>query len=210
MCNLYGIDMTWAEYIAHFQAADDWRSQLTVEKDYAAPGKPGWIVRDLDDGRRVVEAMTWGFPDKGRERKRAPAPGQSRLIYEYYPNARDLGREWWRMWIAQPAHRCLVPFTRFAEPKAAAHRTSPRDVNWWFTVTDQSHPCFAGIWKMHEDLGPVYSFLTCEPNALVGPKHPKAMPVILRAEDREQWLTGSLDEALSLQRPYAADAMVVH
>lgn len=208
VCNLYGIDVTWAEYTAHFRAADDWRSQALVDKDYAAPGKPGWVVRDAG-GRRVVDGMLWGFPDKGRERKRAPQPGQSRLIYEHYTNARDLNNWFWRMWLIHPENRCLVPFTRFAEPKAPADRSGPGDVNWWFKVTDQEYPCFAGIWKVHGDLGPVYAFLTCEPNELVGPKHPKAMPVILRAEDHEKWLTADLDTALSMQAPYDAGAMTV-
>ncbi len=36
----------------------------------------------------------------------------------------------------------------------------------------------------------LYSFLTSEPNGIVGPIHPKAMPVILTApEEYEAWLT---------------------
>lgn len=35
----------------------------------------------------------------------------------------------------------------------------------------------------------LYGFLTTEPNAVVGPIHPKAMPVILTtAEERDVWL----------------------
>jgi putative SOS response-associated peptidase YedK len=51
-------------------------------------------------------------------------------------------------------------------------------------------------------------FLTTAPNEVVKPVHPKAMPVLLLDEAvREVWLTGSIDEALALQRPAAEDAV---
>ena len=54
----------------------------------------------------------------------------------------------------------------------------------------------------------LFSFLTTEPNAVVAPVHPKAMPVLLLDEaDRETWLTGSVDAALALQRPAADDVL---
>ena len=50
--------------------------------------------------------------------------------------------------------------------------------------------------------------MTTEPNAVVAPIHPKAMPVILttRAEI-ERWLTVPAKEALQLQRPLPDDAL---
>jgi hypothetical protein len=48
----------------------------------------------------------------------------------------------------------------------------------------------------------LHSFLTAEPNGIVGPIHSKAMPVILTApEVYETWLTAPVDAALKLQRP---------
>jgi putative SOS response-associated peptidase YedK len=44
-----------------------------------------------------------------------------------------------------------------------------------------------------------FAFLTTEPNAIVAPIHPKAIPVILtKAEEIETWLTAPIGEA-SLQ-----------
>jgi putative SOS response-associated peptidase YedK len=54
----------------------------------------------------------------------------------------------------------------------------------------------------------VFAFLTTEPNAVVGPVHEKAMPVILTSrEARETWMQGSLEEALALQGPAPNDAL---
>jgi putative SOS response-associated peptidase YedK len=88
-----------------------------------------------------------------------------------------------------------------------------------FRSTDESRPLafFAGIWtrwksvrkvKEGETENDLSAFLTTEPNGVVAPIHPKAMPVILttRAEV-EQWLTAPPNDALALQRPLADDAL---
>ena len=70
----------------------------------------------------------------------------------------------------------------------------------WFAF-DESRPLafFAGIWtrwksvrkvKEGETENDLFAFLTTEPNAVVAPIHPKAMPVILTTGDEvEPWLT---------------------
>jgi len=100
-------------------------------------------------------------------------------------------------------------FTRFAEPKAVADRQGPGDTNWWFTVADQETPCFAGLWKFDQDHDRVYAFCTTEPHPLVAPKHPKAMPVILLAEDQDRWLTAPVEEAVGLLTAYPSQLMGV-
>jgi putative SOS response-associated peptidase YedK len=102
-----------------------------------------------------------------------------------------------------------VPVTSFCEWTD----TLPKITNWF--ALDDTRPLFffAGIWRpfVGERKGDVgehllFSFLTTEANATVAPIHRKAMPVLLLNEqDRETWLTGSLNAALALQRP-APDA----
>ena len=56
----------------------------------------------------------------------------------------------------------------------------------------------------------LYSFLTSGPNGIVGPSHPKAMPVILTTpEEYETWLTGPTEKALKLQRPLPDDMLEI-
>ncbi|XWN34355.1 MAG: SOS response-associated peptidase family protein [Devosia sp.] len=51
------------------------------------------------------------------------------------------------------------------------------------------------------------AFCTTDANDVVKPIHPKAMPVILDPADYEQWLTGSTEEAMALQRPLPNDKL---
>jgi putative SOS response-associated peptidase YedK len=53
------------------------------------------------------------------------------------------------------------------------------------------------------------SFLTTTPNAIVKPIHPNRMPVILKREDHDTWLTGTPEQALGLTAPYPADEMQI-
>jgi putative SOS response-associated peptidase YedK len=159
------------------------------------------------DGR-MIERMKWGFPTR-KPRKREPKEGQTAYVTDWWTNARNLDGNLWKYQLQKPAQRCLVPFERFSEPKAAAERADPKDLWWWFTVADQEIPCFAGIWKVDEVEGPVYSFLTTEPNALVGDKHQKAMPVILNAVDHDTWLTAPWDEAKGLVSSYPSQLMAM-
>ena len=55
------------------------------------------------------------------------------------------------------------------------------------------------------DEGDVFAFLTCEPNPLIMPIHPKAMSVILHPEDYDDWLSG--DDAEKFAVPFQSQLM---
>ena len=106
--------------------------------------------------------------------------------------------------LANPQHRCLVPVTAFCEWTGAKGSKS----KVWFGLRDAPLFSFAGIWH-DTDEGPRMAFLTCEPNSLVAPIHPKAMPVILSPQAYSCWMTGDYDTAVALSKPFDADAMEI-
>jgi len=214
MCNLHSLD-TGLDGIR--SAVDQLGLDLATEHatgNFAGierlyPDQDGVVIHAVDGGVQLSE-MRWGFPPAGQ--------GKSPIT-----NIRNLASPWWRRvngaWLMQPEYRCLVPFTRFAEPIAGRR-------NAWFAVPDREVAFFAGIWRpwQGERLAPVagksrrqrtendwrlYAFLTCEPNEVVAPIHPKAMPVVLTEPvDCLAWLGGG-EESLSLQRPLASEALQV-
>jgi putative SOS response-associated peptidase YedK len=154
------------------------------------PRRQGWTVRS-DGAGRIAEPMTWGFP--------SPAAGRAPVT-----NVRNLASPFWRSALANPERRCLVPVNEFCEWEGEAGSKVAR----WFSVPSLPTFAFAGIWRPI-DAGAVYAFLTCEPNALVAPVHPKAMPVMLQPEDHERWLSASIAEARQLASPFPSQLMAV-
>ena len=127
-------------------------------------------------------------------------------------NVRNLKLPQWRKLAEKPANRCLVPLTEFAEFTPEKHDLGdgkpPLKGEMWFSVTDQPVFAVAGFWQQTKD-GAGFTMVSCDPNDLVAPIHPKAMITILATEDVYTWLRASYDEVVALQRPYPADRMTV-
>ncbi|MEZ5708127.1 MAG: SOS response-associated peptidase family protein [Blastomonas sp.] len=198
MCNHYANDpdaqaklSTWREYIG-WSLDDDWPGG---ETDIWPRRSAMVIVRD--DDRTAARSMHWGVP------LTMPGKRPGSTVTKHITNVRNLKSPFWRSMLSSPAQRCLVPFTSFAEPKIGQGRAEH-----WFSLPSRPVACFAGIWR-ESDAGQVYAFLTCEPNPLVAPLHPKAMPVILDEADHELWLTGTYDQACALAVPYPSQLMKV-
>jgi putative SOS response-associated peptidase YedK len=122
---------------------------------------------------------------------------------------RNLESPFWKATLQDPTRRCLVPFTQFAEPAPGKDAATGRPAQYWFNVPAQPVAAFAGLWRPSAS-GNVFAFLTCEPNPLVAPLHPKAMPVILHPADYRNWLSGENAKSLSAPFPSQLMALVQH
>ena len=161
-----------------------------------APRGRAYVVRE-EAGRRGIDVMGWDVLGGN-----APWP---------MTNVRNLALPQWRALAANPANRCLVPLTEFCEWTPDRHDVGggkPVKGEMWFQVTDQPVFAVAGFWQ-NTAKGRGFTMVTCDPNELVAPIHPKAMITVLAPEDRDRWLTCGYDELVTLQRPYPATRMTV-
>ncbi len=167
--------------------------------DEVWPGYDAPVVLAGSQGRHV-QVMRWGFlfTQKGRAAKPVG-------------NARDdkLDGFFWRS--SFQSRRCLVPVTRFAEPDLVRKWKQKH----WFSVSGAEGFALAGLWRPWQGVLKgeqveieTMAFVTTTANALVRPIHPERMPVILGPSAYDTWLTGPLDAARALIRPFAPDRML--
>lgn len=192
MCNHYRLD---ARDIQMFKDWEDIGLPPVWAEDIYPKG--AGLVARLKAGSKIFEAMHWGFP------RTVPGKRPGTTKKTTVTNVRNLSSPYWKSMLANPAQRCLVPFSQFAEPKIGQGRAEH-----WFRILDRPVAAVAGIWRPTE-VGNTFAFLTCEPNPLVAPLHPKAMPVILHEADYAKWLTCDFDEACGMAVPFPSQLMSV-
>jgi putative SOS response-associated peptidase YedK len=192
MCNRYRMSAKQAEVALRFRI--DPRLIMPEPEPLPPPElfpkRIGYVVRK-ENGARVLDTMMWGFPP--------PATGRAPVT-----NVRNLSSPFWRSALNKPDRRCLVPVTEFCEWSGEKGAKKEH----WFSVAESPIFAFAGVWRPTEQ-GKAYAFLTCEPNPLVAPIHPKAMPVMLQEEDYDAWLDGEVESACALAQPFPSQLMRV-
>ena len=102
-----------------------------------------------------------------------------------------------------------MPVTSFAEWTVEPDPATGRKQKVWFARADGEPFVCAGVVRPTApgELDP-FAFLTCEPNALIGAVHPKAMSVILASDGAaDAWLAGTPAEPLAC--PCAEDHLAV-
>lgn len=160
------------------------------------PGYPGLIIRE-DEGQRIAQQMIWGFPVRLKSMKPTSKP-------KPVNNARDdkLMTSFWKRWFTDPAQRCLIPFSEFAEaegPKGHMTRT-------WISAKDQPLAAWAGLWRPSDEWGNVYTGVMVDATTELWDIHDR-MPVILRADDQDTWLRAPAEEAMQLLRQYPVEQL---
>ena len=155
------------------------------------------MVRE-DRGARALDAMTWGFPVRLKHMKPTSKP-------KPVNNARDDKlMTFWRTWFTNPAQRCLIPFTAFAEAEGEKGRMT----RTWLSATDQPLAACAGLWRPTDEWGDCYTMVMVDATEELFHIHDR-MPVILHAADHDRWLGADPQDAMKLVTQYPAKRLAV-
>lgn len=210
MCNLYSITSTQQAIRDLVKALRDLTGNMRAQPA-VFPNRMAPVVRTAPDGVRELLMMRWGFPP--------PVIPGSKPRNPYLTNVRNTDSRYWQTYLKDPARRCLVPATSFAEPD---NNQGPKSIWTWF-AQDDSRPLmfFAGIWREWEgdrgtkaipDIGKhlVFSFLTTDASHDVAPVHSDATPVLLLDDEaREAWMNAPWEIARDMQRPPPPGALKI-
>lgn len=157
----------------------------------------GAVVRIVDRAR-IMTGMTWGFPLSLKGKHGQP------LKPKPVNNARTdkLQTGFWHRWTTPP-HRCLIPLTAWAEAEGQRGRMTET----WLSVPDVPVIAAAGLWRPTDQWGDCYTMVMTESAGEAARVHDR-MPVLLNDGDQQRWLDASLDQAMTICRPWSGEVQV--
>lgn len=191
-----------------------------AERHWRVYGPPEWVITSYNvaptqnvpvvtarDGERRGVLMRWGLIPFFAKGVAGPYSTINARL-ETLDKAASYRTPWKR------GQRCIIAAAGFYEWHLEG---DGRKQPYFIRLNDQEIFGFAGLWdrSITEDGSTIESctIITMPGNELMSHIHntggnPHRMPAILRLEDHETWLGGSLDAARALLAPYPADLMV--
>ena len=195
MCSRYFLDDDGnvIAYAFRVPVHEGIRKRLNIAPSQEAP-----VIRVREDGAREVAMLRWGLvPFWAKD----PSVG-SRMI-----NARSetvMEKPAFRQ--AFRSRRCAIPASGFYEWTGDPKHRVPHAI----TVQDRPLVAFAGLWECWGDAQgkplETYTILTTAANRFVSGMHDR-MPAILAEGDIDTWLTGGIEDAWKVIRPYPEEPM---
>ncbi len=199
MCGRYTLTFEQVQELEEFLDAWDREKgdRTTPYGNYNVAPTHQMPVSFLEEGRKIIENMHWGFMGW------KPKPGQKPFLPI---NARDDSFGNKPMWTRALSKRCIIPISGFYEWKGPKGNKTP----YYIYPTDGKFMAAAGVYS---SLSPVegmksYSVITTSPNSLMESIHNR-MPAFLHPSEFEAWLNPDADTKLLLDmlNPYPVDVM---
>lgn len=193
MCNLYRMTKNTDEVAKWFDAIEAAGGANFGEEVY--PGYPGLVVAGCK-----VRQMNWGFPLVMKGKSGQP------LKPKPVNNARTdkLDSFFWRHSFEE--RRCLVPLTAWAEAQGA----SGAKTRTWLSLPEVDLFAAAGVWRDSDEFGACYSMVMTDSEGSAAQEVHSRMPVLLRRQDYEGWVSGAPEEARALCKAYEGDITIEH
>ena len=191
MCSRYFLDADGNVIAYTFRVPADDR----IRKRYnIAPSQEAPVVRAAKEGGgREMAMLRWGLvPFWAKD-----ASAASRMI-----NARsETVKEKPAFREAFRSRRCAIPASGFYEWTGDAKHRIPHAI----TVEGRALIAFAGLWERWKDASgkplDTFTIVTTAANPFVAGMHDR-MPAILADGDIDTWLTGGIEDAWKVIRPY--------
>jgi putative SOS response-associated peptidase YedK len=199
MCGRFTYRLTWAEIVKLYRLTLDLPARNTRVRYNICPTTMIDILVS-SEGKRALVPMRSGLIPGWRskplkEMKLATFNARAETVA-----TKPMFRE------AFKSKRCLIPASGWYEWHDAPGGKQP----YYFTRRNGQPITFAGLWSSWKDGEAGNSLLSCtmvitEPNKFVAEVHDR-MPVILEANDFEQWERGDVKDAAALMKPAAGRA----
>ncbi len=195
MCGRFALKAPVAELVSRFGLDE----AVGVAPRYnIAPGTDIPVIRTSPEGKRVMHLLRWGLVPHWAK---APTIGakltnaRSETVAEK-PSFRD----------AFKRRRCLVPADGFYEWKIERRLKQP----YYFSMKSGEPFGLGGVWESWRapdgNILRTCCLITTGPNDIMTAVHDR-MPVIVAPQDYEDWLTGEVEVAQDLIRPYPTKEM---
>ncbi len=191
MCNLYNMTKNKDEVAKWFALAEALGGANFSSEVF--PGYPGLVATGGE-----VRQMNWGFPLVLKGKSGQP------LKPKPVNNARTdkLDSFFWRSSFEE--RRCLIPVSAWAEaqgPKGSMTRT-------WMSLPDAELFACAGVWRESDEWGACYSMVMTDSTGSAAAEVHSRMPVLLRPQDYDGWVSGSPEDARALCKAWDSELTI--
>ncbi len=204
MCGRFTQKVPWEKVKKEF-AAEAAESNLFKPRYNIAPMQIVPIVRDSSNDR-IISELKWGLVPlwaKDAEIGNRMINARAETLTEK-PSFREAFRK----------RRCLIPTSGFYEwEKTGSGVKQP----FYFYLKEKEVFGFAGLWeewldKETSEMLETFTIITTEANNVLKPVHDR-MPVIIKAENYDEWLDPKIKDTERLEKllaPYPANEMDSH